>query len=119
MVFPTRGTHLSGAGDDLTSHREDGTSRGIENGLAMIQLTRLTGAPVVLNADHLDRIDSVPDTVLTMLDGRKYVVTETAQQVIDQVVSFRAAIVVAADDLQREPAPTAPVLRLVTSAQER
>jgi flagellar protein FlbD len=89
----------------------------------MIQLTRLTGSPIALNADQIERIDSVPDTVITMLDGRKYVVSESTTHVIEEVVAFRAAIVVAADDLQRShealQAPTAPLLRLVSPTQDR
>jgi flagellar protein FlbD len=89
----------------------------------MIQLTRLTGSPIALNADQIERIDSVPDTVITMLDGRKYVVSESTTYVIEQCVAFRAAIVVAADDLQRAQeahrAPSAPLLRLVSPSQDR
>jgi hypothetical protein len=50
-------------------------------------------------------------------------VSEPTTHVIELVVAFRAAIVVAADDLQRahevQHAPMAPVLRLVSESQDR
>ena len=36
----------------------------------------------VLNADLVERIDETPDTVITLVDGKKYVVAETLHEVI-------------------------------------
>ena len=47
----------------------------------MIQLTRLSGAPFVLNADLIERVDRTPDTVITLADGKKILVRETASEV--------------------------------------
>ncbi len=35
----------------------------------MILLTRLSGSPFVLNSDLIERIDSAPDTIVTLVDG--------------------------------------------------
>lgn len=59
----------------------------------MIMLTRLSGTAFLLNADLIERVDSTPDTVITLVDGKKYVVTETMAQVLDAVVSYRGEIV--------------------------
>lgn len=80
----------------------------------MILVTRLNGSPFALNADLIERVEGHPDTVLTMVDGTKYVVHESVQEVIDRVVAYRASILVVADNLQREPdLPTIRRLRLV------
>ncbi len=42
----------------------------------MIMLTRLSGSAFVLNADLIERLDATPDTVVTLVDGKKYVVAE-------------------------------------------
>ncbi len=85
----------------------------------MILLTRLNGAPFAVNADLIERVEITPDTVLSLVDGRKYVVGETAQEVIDRVVAFRASILVVADQLQRDPdLPSSRRLRLVTDSRE-
>jgi len=59
----------------------------------MITLTRLSGSVFVLNADLIERVDSTPDTIITLVDGKKYVVAETMAQVLDAVVAFRGEIV--------------------------
>lgn len=59
----------------------------------MITLTRLSGSVFLLNADLIERVDSTPDTIITLVDGKKYVVSETMTQVLDAVVAFRGEIV--------------------------
>ena len=61
----------------------------------MILLTRLSGSAFVLNADLIERLDSTPDTVVTLVDGKKYVVAEGLLQVVDQVRAWRGSIIAA------------------------
>ena len=61
----------------------------------MILLTRLSGSAFVLNADLIERLDSTPDTVVTLVDGKKYVVAEGLVEVVDQVRAWRGSIVAA------------------------
>lgn len=56
----------------------------------MIMLTRISGQQFLLNADLIERVDFTPDTVVTLVDGKKYVVTEHASEVIDSVRRGRA-----------------------------
>lgn len=58
----------------------------------MIPLTRLNGTVFGLNPDAVVRADVTPDTVLTLADGSKYVVSESLAEVIDLVVEFRAEV---------------------------
>lgn len=59
----------------------------------MISLTRLSGAPFVLNSDLVERIDSTPDTVITLVDGKKYVVAESLRVVTAVIQRWRAEII--------------------------
>ncbi|MCL2541347.1 MAG: flagellar FlbD family protein [Nocardioidaceae bacterium] len=59
----------------------------------MITLTRLSGSAFLLNADLIERVDSTPDTVVTLVDGTKYVVAEPLDVVLTEVVDYRARIV--------------------------
>ena len=59
----------------------------------MISLTRLSGSVFVLNADLIERLDSTPDTVITLVDGKKYVVTETMVEVVDAIRAYRSAVI--------------------------
>jgi len=56
----------------------------------MIELTRLKGTRFALNSDHIETMESTPDTVITMLNGHKYVVRESVQNIIEQIERFRA-----------------------------
>ncbi len=48
----------------------------------MIHLHKLNGEEFVLNASHIEVIDSTPNTVITLMNGKKYVVIESADEVI-------------------------------------
>jgi len=58
----------------------------------MIIVSRLNGERFGLNAEHIERIEETPDTVLTLVDGRKYLVRESLEDVIERVVSYRARV---------------------------
>lgn len=64
----------------------------------MILLKRLNGSEFAVNADLIERIDVTPDTVLTLVDGTKYVVNNAIDDVVDRIVTFRARILAAVDD---------------------
>jgi flagellar protein FlbD len=63
----------------------------------MIRVTRLNHAPLVLNADLIEHMETTPDTVITLTTGQKIVVLETPGEVIDKVVEFRRLIAAGAD----------------------
>ncbi len=47
----------------------------------MIPLTRTDGTAVLVNPDRIETIEETPDTVLTLADGKKLLVRETATEV--------------------------------------
>jgi flagellar protein FlbD len=55
----------------------------------MIRLTRLNHVPMILNADLIEHIDMTPDTVVTLTSGQKFMVLESAEEVVDKVIVFR------------------------------
>ena len=58
----------------------------------MIWVTRLNGSEIVINADLIETVESTPDTVVTLVDGKKYVVHESAHDIVMRVRAYRAAI---------------------------
>jgi len=58
----------------------------------MIQLTRLNNHPLVVNSDLIKFVEQAPDTVITLVNGDKIVVRESAQDVLDRVVEFRRSV---------------------------
>lgn len=83
----------------------------------MVILTRLNGTAVALNADLIERADTTPDTVLTLVDGTKYLVRESMEEVIDLIREFRASVVARAEAIQCQAA-SAPLLRVLTEPRE-
>jgi len=59
---------------------------------AMIHLTRINHAPLVLNSDLIEHIETTPDTVISLTNGQKFVVLESTDEVIGKVIDFRRAI---------------------------
>lgn len=59
----------------------------------MIRLTRLNNQEITVNSDLIKFIESNPDTVITLLNGDKILVHETAAEVVARVVDFRRAVV--------------------------
>jgi len=58
----------------------------------MIHLTRINHVPTILNSDLIEHIDVTPDTVISLVNGQKLVVLETADEIIRKVIDFRRAI---------------------------
>lgn len=58
----------------------------------MIMLTRLNGAPFALNPDLIERAEATPDTVIFLVDGKHYVVSEDLGEVIARIRHARAAV---------------------------
>ena len=83
----------------------------------MIIVSRLNGERLAVNAEHIERVEETPDTVLTLLDGRKYLVRESLDDVIQRVIAYRAEVMrlsyVPADE-----SPVEPPLRLVEGIDE-
>lgn len=59
----------------------------------MVILTRLSGSVFALNSDLIERVDATPDTVITLVDGKKYIVREDLQDVVAVVRAYRSSIV--------------------------
>jgi flagellar protein FlbD len=77
----------------------------------VILVHRLKGEPLFVNADLIESVEALPDTVVTLVDGRKAVVAESPEQVVEQIRAFRASVLVAAEELRTvAPAPNNLVL---------
>ncbi|WP_067508858.1 flagellar FlbD family protein [Actinoplanes sp. TFC3] len=75
----------------------------------MILVTRLNGAVFALNPDLVERVDCTPDTVITLVDGTKYVIAESVPEFIDSVRYYRASLIAQASRMEAEPAAAAPI----------
>ena len=76
----------------------------------MIVVHRLKGDRMFLNADLMESIEETPDTVVTLVDGRRIVVSDSAADIAARVIDFRASILVSASEMRgREEASVVPI----------
>ncbi len=73
----------------------------------MITLTRLNGHPFAVNPDLIERAESTPDTVVTLVDGTKLLVAEDLASLTRIVQEHRASVVARAIGMADEDADAA------------
>ena len=66
----------------------------------MILVHRLRGEPMLINEDLIESIEATPDTVLTLVDGRKIVVSDRPEAVVDRARQYRASVLAATEELR-------------------
>ena len=55
----------------------------------MITLTRLDGSKLTINAELIEFVEPTPDTVISMVSGRRLIVRELVPEVVRRVIAFR------------------------------
>lgn len=63
----------------------------------MITLTKLNRESMMLNAIYIETIESMPDTMILLTNGKRYVVTESVEEVRQLVTDFYRTINVLAN----------------------
>ncbi|MBO4319830.1 MAG: flagellar FlbD family protein [Treponema sp.] len=58
----------------------------------MIEVTRLNGKKYWINPHQIESMEQNPDLTLTLLSGKKVVVTEAPQDIVDKIVEYRKRI---------------------------
>jgi len=58
----------------------------------MIQVTRLNGKPLVVNAELIRYIEQTPDTLITLINGDKLLVKESMEDVVRRAIEYARSI---------------------------
>lgn len=58
----------------------------------MILLTSLVGQPFYVNFTLIEQMAATPDTVITLTNGKTFVVQESAAQVVQLIVQFQQQV---------------------------
>jgi len=56
----------------------------------MIRLTKINGQEFFINSDLMEFIESTPDTIISLTTGKKVIVKETAEDIIEKVIEFKS-----------------------------
>ncbi len=57
----------------------------------MIRLNKLNGQDIVVNGDLVEFVEETPDCLLTMTTGRKMMVQQKMDEVLERLLEYRQA----------------------------
>lgn len=55
----------------------------------MIKLLKLNGEEFILNCDLIETIEKTPDTIITLTNGKKFLVKDSIETIINKVVIYK------------------------------
>ena len=58
----------------------------------MIEVERLNGTKYYLNPHMIESMESLPDLTITMLSGKKVIVKNSPEDIINKIVNYRKRI---------------------------
>jgi flagellar protein FlbD len=58
----------------------------------VIPVTRPDGSNILVNPDRIELIEETPDTVLTLVDGRKLLVRERGAEIASRFTAYQRSI---------------------------
>jgi flagellar protein FlbD len=63
------------------------------DGAFVIELHRIHGnGSIVVNADLIETIEATPDTVVTLVTKRRFIVEDPVEDIIARIITYRSAI---------------------------
>jgi flagellar protein FlbD len=58
----------------------------------MIKVTRINDSDLVINTDLIEFMEAIPDTIITLTTGKKVMVKETIEEVIEKIQVYKRGI---------------------------
>ena len=58
----------------------------------MIELTGMNNTSFILNDDHIEKIEQVPETLITLSNGKKYIVIESVDEIRFKIIKYKREI---------------------------
>ncbi|MCR4425781.1 MAG: flagellar FlbD family protein [Firmicutes bacterium] len=58
----------------------------------MIRVTKLNGVQVYVNAEFVETVAATPDTVITLTNGSRIIVSEPVEQVVSEIIRYRRRV---------------------------
>ena len=55
----------------------------------MIEVTRLQGQKMVINAELIEFVEETPDTLIVTNTGKRVMIKESVKEVVDKVIEYR------------------------------
>lgn len=58
----------------------------------MISITRLNGSQFVLNCELIETVEATPDSIISTINGKKYVVSESVEEIVEKVIQYKRKV---------------------------
>jgi len=58
----------------------------------MISVTRLDGKKYWINPHLIESMEQTPDLTITFLSGKKVVISESPEELIDRIIAYRSKL---------------------------
>jgi flagellar protein FlbD len=58
----------------------------------MIEVTKLNGQNIIVNADHIETVESQPDTAVVLTNGKRIVVRDAIPDIVRKVIEYQRSI---------------------------
>lgn len=58
----------------------------------MIMLTKLNQEKILINSDQIESVDLIPESKITMMNGKFFIVQENAEEIIEKVIAYKGKV---------------------------
>lgn len=58
----------------------------------MISITRLNGTTLWVSSDQIEFIEATPDSIISMVSGKRVIARETPEDLVTKIVEFRRRV---------------------------
>lgn len=58
----------------------------------MIKVTGMNKKEMIINCIQIEKVEEIPETVITLMNGNKYLVLESADEVVELSIEYKKKI---------------------------
>ncbi|WIV10864.1 flagellar FlbD family protein [Proteiniborus sp. MB09-C3] len=58
----------------------------------MIRVSRFNNTEFMINCELIEIIEETPDTVITLTTGKKFVVKESMEEIVNRIIEYKGSI---------------------------
>lgn len=58
----------------------------------MIKLVGLNNKEFIVNADIIEKVEAIPESLITLTNGKKYLVKESNDEIVKKVIEYKRKI---------------------------
>ncbi|MDP4177056.1 MAG: flagellar FlbD family protein [Bacillota bacterium] len=63
----------------------------------MIRLTGINNKEFILNSDQIEKLEEVPESVITMVNGNKYIVNDSLDEIVNKIIEYKRRLFLKSD----------------------